>query len=169
MAAESLTTAHRRSTVGGHVHVRATRIMNTSVEQALLLATDLRQWPQLFDAIVEMHPLTRGPLALGSRILAVRTVGLLKMRQVLEVTGISDSGLILHTEGPGPGRLVLSVVATTEADATRVTVDVAGRIAGPGGLVTPLIQRRLLRDWTSFLTRLDEVATAVTQPARTPD
>jgi hypothetical protein len=143
------------------VHIRATRLLHTSPERALELAADSRQWSRLFDSIIELRPLTRGPLNLGSRVLVVRKIGPFKTRQVLEVSGISDTGIIMHTEGPGPGRLVLSLVAVAEANGVRVTVDLGGRIAGPGALITPLFQRALQREWETFLDRLGEAETVL--------
>ncbi len=142
------------------MHIRASRLIPGTPERTIELAADLRTWEQLLDSVVELRPLTSGQPDIGSRLLVVRKVGPFRSRQVFEVSDLSSTGFVIHSEGPGAGRIVLSLVAVSEADSVRVTIDLGGRITGPSALLTPLFQRRQLEEWTTFLDRLSTAAAA---------
>ena len=144
------------------MHIRATRLISGPPDRTLELATDFLAWDRLLKSIIELRLLDPDPPSVGSRVLAVRKIGPLTSRQVFMLSEVSESGIVLHTEGPGPARVVLSLMAVPEAENSRVVVDLSGHITGLIGFLTPLFRRRLASEWDGFL---DQLTAAVATPS----
>jgi uncharacterized protein YndB with AHSA1/START domain len=127
--------------------------LNRPVDQVFAFLTDASKQPTWQSNLIEIEPLTEGPMRVGTRIREVRRVGRRPTEYQAEVIDFEPNKRFALRVITGP-HVTLSYSFAAEDGGTRLRYQFVMRTSGMMRVLEPLIARSLRKQSTSDFERL---------------
>ena len=141
-------------------HVQASIEIKRPVPDVFAYAADLGNFAEWSGEVIEVEPISEGPMAVGTQFRGVGKFLGRRMEQVVEVTALEPDARFAFKTVSGPVKSENSLTFERVAGGTRVTEGIDAELGGFFGVADPLVARLLGRQFDMNLANMKDLVEA---------